>query len=336
MRFFNLVLPGILLVATNLTAQEDTFKFRKEMRHTGEKIEGLSLDGSFTVPISYGLAKSRLGIADGHYLELAGRLKTALHYTSGDHDWSTSLYLAEAYTMTPAIKNQLVKSEDVLQFETRYLYNLATFMGVFAHARLSTSIAKGIDIHDKEVEYELHDEDNKLIGPEKHSSLKLTDAFFPIFLSENIGLFITPVSDPMFTWEARAAASFRQTFANQQKVLVEEKDEKFIVRDLFTFYQIGPAVGSSISGKLFSDVMSFHAGIDAMWPAWQSPKKSDRTFVDSLIVEASAGIGYEFSSYASLNYEYATSRIPDILEKFQHQHIVNLNVHFNWDHNFGG
>ncbi len=331
--YFGLIVIAISFFAGELFA-EINYSYRNNMRHNGERMDGWEFSTALEFPFSYSNSKSRLGISDGHYIQIEGRSVNFLHFSTGPHDWSTSLFLTESFTMSPAIENRWLKAKDLLQFETRYVYNFATWAGAFTHARVQSSLFKGIDIHDKEKTYDLRNVDDQSIGTKKASEQALTDPFLPLYLQENLGLFATLVNTKPFTWEGRTALSFRQTFADKQKVFVDEKDDTIIVRDLRSFFQIGPSLGSSIGGKFFNDTLSYNAGLDTMWPAWQDPKK-ERAFIDAIILEGGGGIGLKLNQWASLSYEYSVKRIPDILEKFQQEHAVHLLINFDWVYKFG-
>lgn len=318
-----------------LFAQDVDFEFRKEMHRNSAREEGFTLDGGVSMPFSYGYSKSRLGIASGNYLDITGRVKLSLHYSQLGHDWSTSFFMGETYSINPSVKNRLVKSEDILDAETRYLYQLNKKMSPFVLARLHTSAFSNVDIHDSEIEYDLRDVDNVSKEILSAKEIKLSDPFFPLFLTENAGLIYTPLHDESFTLEIRAAASFRQTLAANQKVYAGEKQGYSVIRDLRSFYQIGPLAGTSISGALLENRLTYHAGIDATWPAWQNKPHVDRTFLDSLVLEANAGLSYDIADYANLSYAYTMLRLPDIVNKFQQHHALNLNLTFAWTHNFG-
>ncbi len=323
----------ILLVGTNLPAAVE-YSFRSDMRHTGQESPGFQYSGALELPFSYSHSSSRSGTSDGNYLQIEGRFKNSLHYLKSIHDWSTSLFLTESYSMSPALEDRWIKSKDLLQFESRYLYNFATWSGIYAHARLQSSIFKGLDIHENEKTYELRNADNSKREELKASEINISEPFLPLFVQENLGLFATIVHDPRFSLETRAAASFRQNFADGQKVLLEENKDRIIIRDLKSYYQIGPLAGTSIGGKIWEDNISYSIGIDAMWPALQSPAAADRSFVDSLNIEGGGNIGYKLNKWFLLSYEYSTKRLPDILEKFQQEHAVHLSLNLDWVYSF--
>lgn len=332
MFYCGLIIIAISSFSSALFAEID-YSYRNNMRHNGERIDGWEFSTGLEFPFSYSNSQSRLGISDGHYFQIEGRSVNFLHYSRGLHDWSTSLFITESFSMTPTIENRWIKAKDLLQFESRYVYNFATWAGAYAHMRLQSSFFKGTDIHDKEKNYDLRNVDDQTIRTLKATEQALTDPFLPLYLQQNLGVFATLAESPSFTWETRAALAFRQTFADKQKVYVDEKDDVIIIRDLQSFFQIGPAAGTSIGGKFFSEMLSYNAGIDAMWPAWQAPKK-DRSFLKAVVLEGGGGIGLKLNNWASLNYEYSVKRIPDILEKFQQEHAIHLTINFDWVYKF--
>lgn len=337
------ILPRLFLLALATTfsafafaaESEISFDFRKNIRHSGEWPEGFLLSTGLRIPFSFSHSQSRLGVDNGNYIDLAARLKSSLHYRRGLHDWSTSGFLGESYSMTPTIKNRLIKTQDLLRIESRYLYNVLPWLSAYAHARMETSILKSIDIDSIENDYELRNVDNTLREKIKAKEYHIADPFRPLFFQENLGLAAGIIEKEFFNWEGRTAMSFRQTIANNQRVFVGEVNKVRIVRDLQSFFQIGPMLGTSVGGELFDKRVEYICGIDAMWPFWQRPKPVNRDFWHSINVEANAGIVLKLTSWSSLSYEYNLVRIPDILEKFQQNHTLTLDIKVDWLYTFG-
>lgn len=310
------------------------YSFRNSIHHSGEEHEGFEFYTGLEFPFSFSHSQSRLGISDGNYIQIEGRSVSFLHYLHGIHDWSSSLFIAESFSMAPNIKDRWIKAKDILQFETRYLYNFASWAGAYAHGRLTTSIFKGANIHEREKTYDLRDVNDKTKGTLITTEYALSDPFLPLYLQENFGVFATPINHEAIAWELRTALSFRQTFAKGQKVLADDDKKTAIVRDLQSFFQIGPLAGTSISGKFFKENQLFyHAGLDALWPFWNSLTK-ERSFLDALIIEGNGAIGYKLNDHFDLTYEYSVRRIPDILEQFQQEHAIHLSLSFDWAYKF--
>ncbi len=329
-----LVIGSVFFILASSAYASIDYSYRSNMHHNGEKMPGYTFATGLEFPLSYSNSQSRLGISDGHYIQIEGRSVSFLHFSKDLHDWSSSLFISESFSMSPTIENRWLKAKDLLQFESRYVYNFATWAGAYAHVRLQSSFFKGIDLHDKEKTYDLRDVDDKNKETKKAAEQALTDPFLPLYLQENLGVFANVLDKEMLNWEVRSALSFRQTFADNQKVLVEDENDLIVVRDLRSFFQIGPLAGTSIGGKFWDSNIGYSAGLDVMWPAWQKPAK-DRSFGDALIFEGGGGIGLKLNTWASLNYDYTVKRIPDILQKFQQEHAVHLNINFDWIYKFG-
>lgn len=335
MKWGRIFVVGLLFSSIAFSESEISFEFRKNIRHLGEKPEGYELATSLRLPLSFSHSQQRLGVDNGNYFDLAGKLKTALHYRNGQHDWASSLYLSESYSMTPAIENRFVKSDDLFRIETRYLYNILPWLSLYAHGRMETSIFASSDLHEDPKKYEFRDINDQKIGEIVATSVHLDDPFLPITFQENLGVAAAIVEEEYLAWEMKAAVAFRQTLADRQRVFVEEKDKIRIVRDIESFFQIGPLLGTAFNGEVLDGKISYSAGVDTLWPAWQHKKREGRKFLDSLLVEAGTGIAFKLSSWSSLEYHYTAVRIPDILAKFQQNHLVNLNISFDWVYQFG-
>lgn len=315
---------------------EIDFDFRKQMLHTGEHVEGFVLTTSLEFPVSFTHSQSQLGINPGNYIDLGGKFRTGLHYTQDKHDWSSSIFVAEVFDMTPAIENRWVKNTDILRFESRYLYNFHPYGALYVHGRTETSIFPSIDLHDKEKVFEMRNVDDSFREVIKASEIRINDPFLPFFFSENIGVVSGLIQEPFMNLEIRAGVSLRQTLANDQRMFVRElENEVRIVRDLRSYFQIGPTIGSAVRGSLFSDRLEYSAGIDVLWPAWQYPSARERTFWRSFVVESSLGVGFYLSDWGFLQYQYVANHIPDIIARFQQMHSVTLNLRLDWTHKFG-
>jgi hypothetical protein len=326
----------VLGTALQVNGQSDiNFDFRKNIRHTGDLPEGFLSETGIRIPFSFSHSQSRLGIDNGNYIDIAAKFKTLLHFKDGLQDWSSSLFIGESYSMTPTIENRLVKLQDLLRLETRYLYNFREWLGVYAHGRMETSLLKSTDLDSYEREFELRDSDDVFKTKISAKELPIADAFRPIFFQENLGL-VTGISfDSFLSLEGRGALSFRQTIADNQRVFVEEINDVRIVRDLQSFFQIGPVLGMSIGGMLFDEKVEYNAGADLMWPFWERPVAKDRSFLREINMEANAGLEIALSTWSYVGYEYTVVHIPNILHKFQQHHILTIDISFDWVYSFG-
>lgn len=325
-----------LITANTLLADDDiNFDFRRTMRHHGEEYEGFVAGVGVLLPFSFSHSNARVGVESGNYLDIAGRLKTTFHYRQGDHDWSSYAFVSEAYSMSPTIKNRFIKTTDILRLETRYLYEIFPSLSLYAYARGETSMFRGIDIDAKDNDYEFRDINDKVTRTTRSREIHLDDPFMPLYLQEGVGLAWAAYEQPYLSIENKAGLSLRQTFADQQRILVDEVDDVKIVRDLFSFYQVGPLIATSIFGELFeNEFIEYHVGIDVVYPLGQSPRARTRSFMNSLLVDASASINFRIWTYCSISYEYTALRIPDILAQFQQQHSAQFNLNFEWLHKF--
>jgi hypothetical protein len=326
--FFFLAIPSFI-------AAEVQHSFRKGLRKASQEEDGFALKGALSLPVSFSYKESKIGVTDGNYFNVEGRFKTDLDYKKEAHDWTTSLNIAQGFSMTPNLKNKFIKEKDNIELISRYLYNYVTWSGFYADIRGQTSIFPGTEISSTDKKYILHDVNNNEYSKQTTSEFVLTNPFLPFFLEENLGIIFTPVFYEEFILESRVAASFRQSFSDRQKVFVAEVDDNRIVRDLGNFYQIGPSAGLSIDGELFTKQVSYSAGVDAMWPAFSKPAHNDRSFLDSLVIDGGASVNFTISKWLSLSYEYSVHRIPDILEKFQQEHGIRVNIDFDWIYRFG-
>jgi hypothetical protein len=328
-------LCSLLFSMSTYADDEATFDFRKNIRHIGAQPEGFELATALSLPLSFSHSRSRFGVVNGAYLDFAGEIKAKLHYRNGLHDWSTSLFLGESYSMSPLDKH-LTKTFDLLRLESRYLYNILTYLALYAHARMETSIFKSIDVHESKQTYEMRNADDSFRELITAKKMVIDEIFRPLYFQENIGAALGLIEKPFFRWEIKSALSFRQTIADAQRVRVEETADRIVIRDLRSFYEFGLLLGMSINGTLYDNKISYMGGIDTTWPAWHYPRLKHRSFMKILTIEASAGLALNLSDWSSLNYQYTATRVPEILRRFQQYHLLTLNINFNWVYQFGG
>lgn len=311
------------------------FDFRKNTAYNESRSDGYELVTGFRIPISFSHNSNKLGFTDGNYFDFSGKLKAALYYKKNHHHWDTLFFLEEAFSVNPAIKNHFLKSRDTLRLETRYIYDLEKWVSLFGHMKFETSLFESSRHHPQKRKYEFRDIDDNTKETRETASVKISDPFRPVFLQESLGALFTPYQSEHFTFEGKAGIGFRQTFADGQKIFVEEKEDLNVVRDLHNFYEIGPLFGGDVEGSFYNNKFTYSAGVEVFIPVFESPKSKDQTLINMLSIDAFAGLGVRLNNWSSLEYKYTLSRTPHILDKFQQQHSLNFNIGFDWFHKFG-
>lgn len=322
------------LSALTLRAADFEPDFLKEMK-IEQKDDGFELKTSIDVPFSFAHSQSRIGVASGNYVDIASNISSVLSHQKGQHSSALALYWAEGFSTSPSSDGTWDKSIDILRLEGRYLYKTLPWLSLLAHARAETSVFKSMVRHDELKTYQFRAADDSVKNTTaKLKELELAKPFSIILVQENFGALANIFTSESFNAETKTGPSIRQNFASGQKVLVKEDESSVVVRDLRNVYQFGYLVGATIFGKLWEEKVAYRAGIDVTSPFWQTPKSS-KNFGDSLIIEASAGVALKITSFSSLKYDYTAVRLPEILEDFQQNHVVNLNINFDWLYSFG-
>ncbi len=297
----------------------DDYKTRPEKWRFGVDI---SATGNWTVDRKF------VGVTDGHYLSLGGKIVGTVGYVIGPHEWITTLGLLETFSQTPLI-DALIKSADQLNFESDYYYYLANWYGLFGQLKLDTSIFASSDQRAAPVTYQVSDASGAALAPVTASSFGLTTPFMPLYLQENLGVFFKPFRETAYTWELYVAASFRETFANGQKVVTGNSNNVVSIKTLYNFEEIGPMVGTVLSGEIYDKRVSYKAGIDTMYVLFRfAPYPSSSSFVDHLNTEAFANLSFKLFKWMSLTWDFKAIRTPEIISDFQIQ--SNLLLTFNY------
>jgi len=280
------------------------------------------------VTTNWGYDYRFVGVTDGHYLGLGGKVAGKANYLEGEHEWRNTLSVLETFNKTPAF-DAIVKSADRLSFESVYLWNVGGWWGFFAQASADTSIFEGEDIRAAVVTYDITDIAGNHLAPVNANSLVLTSMFLPFNLKQAAGAFVRPFTDEEFKLEIKGGVAFRETFANNQLVITGQTGNTVSVGTLANFYQIGPAVGALAHGDLLDKRLSYAAGIDVSYNAFRSSDKVIGTDLGSRTnLEMMAKLSLKLVEWAALVWDAKALRIPDISTDVQLQ--TNLLLTFSY------
>lgn len=273
------------------------------------------------------------GADNGTLLRLGGNLKLALNYVCGKHEWQNKLGLTLAYNLDQFVSD-FVKSRDNLELESTYYYSWASWIGLFARARMDTSVMPGHDIQPAQspTTYNVMDVNGNLSSSTTGTRLTLTGAFSPMILNESVGLFSRPVTESYFSWEANVSAMAIQGLLNGQLEIVDVDatvDPSITtVETLENFYQVGLSVGNRFWGS-FDKQFYYTGSLELGYMFYDSALVNlPSSFENNAVLMASIGLRYQPLSWLGLSWEGNATYQPYITTNFQFDSIFNLNFCF--------
>ena len=163
-------------------------------------------------------ASNVVGSADGATYQIGIVLQGEAKLKAGQHAWNNELKLQHAQTRTPVI-DQFVKSSDVLDLSSTWLYSLESidWMGPYARFKLNTQVLEGYDVRSGDinvVKTELDGTEVKSVTADGDIT-DVTGFFEPLILTEGAGLFANPWEDKAFTLQAKVGAAMQQIIVQE-------------------------------------------------------------------------------------------------------------------------
>lgn len=290
--------------------------------------EGWTFGVDVGATTNWNLNRKYVGIADGHYFGLGGKIGSNADFRQGIHEWRNNLSWLEIFNLTPTIDGWL-KSADLLSLETKYLANFSDWWGYFAAIKLNTSTFSGIDRRPADVKYVVEDL-NKNQTTTTGRSLTLTKPFQPLYLQESTGLFARILDYSYFTWKVYAGPAARENFAADQLIIAKDASGVVSAKTLRTTYQLGPVLGTTIGGTYLNNRLSYEAGAETLYAFLRFPTDNSLSFSQRLNVDIYSTLSFKFYSWMALAWDLRAIRIPDILEDFQLQNNVLLTFSYRY------
>ncbi len=315
----------IVLLTTHFALAQDALQgtVKPPKKEAAQLKEGWTFGADIGATLNWSVDRKFVGVADGHYASWGGKITGRALLLRNIHEWRNTLSWLETFNKIPQL-DSIKKSADQLAFESLYRAHLGEWWGVFGQLKFNTSVFPGYDYRAAPVDYVITDVNQQQTTVAGTTSLYMTSPFQPFYLSESAGIFVEPLKYEYFFWEAHAGGTAFQTFTDGQRVITGDANGKVSVKTLSTFYQLGPSLGTSIRGGWMENKLSYQAGADATYVAWQWPYDADMSFAHRLNVEIFAGLSFKVYEWMGLTWDFRAIRIPAILDDFQVQSNVLL------------
>jgi hypothetical protein len=302
----------------------------------------LSLGGT----VSFANNSNVAGQISGTSFAIGLKADVAADYNNGDHEWRNTLAIQAGVTRTPVI-DEFVKTSDVLNLETTYLYHVVDWFGPFVRGQMLTSMFPGRDVRSGAVSYLVTEPDGtqrSLMGKGTdctpnatgavattcRTSLSLSDGFRPLTFKESIGLFVQPYQSEPATFELRGAFGAQEVIANNQLSVSGTQDPTtpnvIALTRLSNAQQAGPDLALSVWGTVLDKRVIYKINADVMTPALHSalPMGDTRSAVSLTNIQMDATVSFKLVEWASLDYQFRALRQPQVIDTVQVQNAVLL------------
>ena len=277
--------------------------------------------------LNWGFADKSSGLNDGHSISFLGKLSFLPVYKEEKITWENEFSLSEGFSKDPS-SSFFSKSSDELKMASEFRYEFweKQRIGFYSKTSGNTSILPGVLNFDKSSTLVIDGETSE----EKISEIQMTSPFGMIQLTEILGgywkFFKEENFELDFVLEALVA---KQSFLDNQKIIEEQTTDLVKTKTLESFYQLGSGVLIHGKGSFYKEKIGYNLSAEFVSPWWQS-KKSDKSFLNSMIINFSTQINFKLYESLKLSWELQAKKIPEILEEFQISH----NLMFNFSYTF--
>ena len=292
---------------------------------------GWSPSLTLSANVSFTHSRKMVGAQDGQTWNIGPTLDASANYYDGSNEWRNSLLVREVFTRTPVI-DEFVKTLDQARLDTLYLYHIQSvpWLGPYVQFRVETSFFPGEDVREKSTTYEIKAE-NKVFDADR---LDLTHAFSPTRLKQVMGLLATPIQSRPISMEFRLGVGAQQVLVRNGLVIEDDKTTPAIeLRRMHDFQQLGAECTALMNGTLLFDddgqkrPIKYAVTASVLMPLYSS-RQEGRDLTELVGVEIEAKLRFRLVRWASIDYNLRVIRAPLILDEFQVQNDVVLNLSY--------
>lgn len=277
-----------------------------------------------------------LGLQNGVGFSPGVQLDEGIRFYKLPHEWRSEFSLSEAWTLTTP-QTVFIKSSDSLSLKSSYLCHVWDQFGPYVSAKLRMSLFPGFQVEAISTTYTITNAATGVQTIEKNTGSEntgtlifpLTQAFLPLFLEQDLGVFAQPYHEDELFLEFRAGATARENIAKDQRILtsIGIVYGNTPVRQLNNIYELGPSVGMHFKGEFLEKKVSYRLSCDALWSLVQVPIASVVS-PKQLSFDLSTGIGVNLLSWFALHWQLKAIFNPAILDQLQLMSHLMLAVHF--------
>jgi hypothetical protein len=301
----------------------------EKMTSAADTVQGWSHQGRLSGTFSYSHSDNVVGAQDGSYFQGGLVLDAALNLRGGRSSWENGLKVQFTQSKTPAL-DAFVKSLDNLDFQTTYYLRLKqpSWIGPYARGRLNTQLFDSYQINavDTDIRKLYLDGSQSTFLLPAQEKLKLTSPFEPLVLGQNAGVFASPPGSDRLTLKAKLGFGLQEIVVGDSAFAVTDNGAtpELEVQQLEQAMQGGAVMDLNLAGKPSGDVawkvdtsFFFEAFTDSKIPA------------NAFNMDLNAVLTVAFADWASLDYLLLIKHVPRIVDAWQVQNGLVLNVGFN-------
>ena len=282
------------------------------------------------------------GVTDGVALTFGLYINGALDYVYDNFEWQNKLDIEHQQTKTPNI-DSFIKTADKLDFQTLALFRIPSveWLGPFVRFRLQSSIFPGHYISDKDTTVRYYKsgtkldekDDSKFAEAPKNlkaqESVKLSNAFEPLLLSESAGVFLNPYTTEMLTVTFKAGIAGQHLIAQDGYVSFDDADDDpyYDVIELIDTNSVGIEGELELSGVFVGYVNWSLAG--SLYYPFAVDEDHGLDGADLIHAGIEGKISVKLASWASLDYSLTVKRQPFVTTDWQVNNTLLFNVGFD-------
>ncbi|MDD9969509.1 MAG: hypothetical protein OXR73_24910 [Myxococcales bacterium] len=253
-----------------------------------------------------------------------------LSYIDDQFEWTSSLYLSEAWSRTPGV-NRFFKSDDEASVESLFNYFVWPGGGMFARASFATTLFDTKQVTPEEQTYYLDgDEDESPVATT--DNFALARALEPLSVEESVGLFLKTADQESFTATMRAGFGGRHTLAKNVRVITDDFDpDNVLFEELSDVHQGGVEAFVGAQGSAKEGQVSYELGISGLWPILNNDPE-ERSSIELTKISFQAGALVEIFSWLRLNYRLVVARDKQLIDALQVQHKLLFDLGLTVQH----
>ena len=263
---------------------------------------------------SFAQSDGVVGVPDGTTLSFGVQLSGGLLYSSGPHEWRTTLKITHTQTKTPTLK-PFLKSADQALLETVYTFRFQNpkWLGQFVSAALDTALLDGFLVKEANTRAEITELDGTKTSDDiiAQTPFGLTKGFAPLMLKQSLGVVLNPFTLKPFRMEVKAGGGAIEAFVQNSIRLEDNADTADVVemKRLQDYIQAGLELKLEIAGVLFDKVLNYALKAGAMLPLYSSVT-NNLTTLELLNFDVQFTVGLKLNKWLSINYKLGLVQAP--------------------------
>jgi hypothetical protein len=338
-RHLSVIVSAALLMAPAAIRAQDAVPvedIKEAVAPEEEQKDGWTV--SFRLGGNFNLTDARnfVGSEDGTTVQVGVVLEGNAFLLKGQHNWNNELSIQHNQTLTPQL-NRFVKSFDLLDFKSTYIYKLKkpSWLGPFGRFALQTPVLpfEVVRVDSFEIVDEAGNPVTTGVVP-SGDGFELTGAFEPLQLRESIGLFGDPIKEQAFNLEFQVGAGFQQIIVRDGFSIQGEEEGSTLsdgstgrlitARKLESVAEVGAEAEVRMKGDIVKEVVYWNFLANAFWAGASTSSRPRDNFEDQMNLKLKGALGVRLTNWLEAEYTLNVIRQPEVLDEFQVQNGFNL------------